>query len=77
MYCLESMIDLGLKNGQTFPSEEHKDVAMTLGLCNPRVTDRTTLTEIVQAVCKVPAERIKTITLDEIIKEFDCPNCFY
>jgi hypothetical protein len=71
------MIYLGLKEGQVFPSEEHEDVAMTLGLCNSYVTDRTTLTEIVQAVCKVPAERIKTVTMDEMIKEFDCPNCSY
>jgi len=77
MYCLESMIDLGLKKGQIFPSEEHKAVAMTLGLCNPHVTNRTTLIEIVQAVCNVPTERIKIVTLDEMIKEFDCPNCFY
>lgn len=77
MYILESMIDLGLKENQTFPSEDHKAVAMTLGLCNPHVKTRSTLTDIVQAVCKVPAERIKTITLDEIVNEFDCPNVFY
>lgn len=77
MYIMESMIDLGLKENQTFPSEEHKAVAMTLGLCNPHVKTRDCLTSIVQAVCEVPIERIKTITLEEMIKEFDCPNVFY
>lgn len=77
MYILEDMINLGLKENQTFPSEEHKKVAMTLGLCNPRIKTRDNLTAVVQAVCKVPIERIQTITLAEIIEEFDCPNFYY
>lgn len=73
MYIFNEMIDLGLKEGQEFTSEDHKIVAQTIGLRNPNVTNRDILVDIVQAVLKVPQDRIRKITYEELVKEFGCP----
>lgn len=64
---------MGLKEGQEFPSEDHKTVAQTIGLCNRNVFDADTLMEIVQSVIKVPVDRIRTVTAMELCEEFGCP----
>ncbi len=74
MYAFPEMINIGLKEGQEFPSEDHKTVAQNIGLCNSNVHDATTLTEIVQSVIRVPADRIRTVTILELFEEFDCPE---
>ena len=56
---------MGLKENQTWPSEEYKDVAKSLALCNPLVTNRDTLTSIVQRVLSISKEKIYSITLEE------------
>lgn len=73
MYIVPSMIDLGLLENQQWPSEAHKTVASIIGLCNKHVTNRTYLTEIVQAVIKIPQDRIETVTLQECRYEFNVP----
>lgn len=74
MYAFPDMINIGLKEGQEFPSDDHRQVAQNIGLCNRNVFDADTLTEIVQSVIKVPADRIRTVTLIELCDEFDCPR---
>ena len=74
MYIFPELINLGLKDGQEFPSDDHKKVAMSVGLQNASVTNRDILTEIVQAVVKVPSERIRKVTLDDLANEFGCPR---
>jgi hypothetical protein len=59
---LDDMIDLGLKDGQKWPSKAHREVAAALAICNSSITDRGTLTDVVQKVCTVPKSRIKTVT---------------
>ena len=76
MYIYEEMIDLGLKEGQTWPSDEHKHVAITIGLGNSNVTTKDKLIEIVQSVLKVPQERIKLVRYNELVAEFGCPAVF-
>lgn len=61
MYIMESMIEMGLRDGQKWPTKAHRQVACNLALCNPVVTNRDTLTEIVQKVCKIPKAEIKTL----------------
>lgn len=73
MYLIPEMIDIGLDNGQKFPSEAHKRVAEALAIGNPMVKDAETMTQIVQSVIKVPKNRIKTVTYDELRQEFDLP----
>ena len=68
MYMLEEMIDLGLEDGQKWPSPAHRIVAANLALCNPQVTSRDTLTSIVQKVRKIPKSKIKTVTHAELSK---------
>lgn len=68
MYMMESMIDMGLEEGQKWPTSAHKAVACNLALCNPLVKNRDTLTDIVQKVCKIPKSEIKTVTMAELPK---------
>lgn len=73
MYILPEMIDMGLEEGQEWPSEAHKAVAKALGLSNRLVTTKDHLTEIVQAVIKIPQDRIEYVTADECRTEFEVP----
>lgn len=63
MYGMEEMIDLGLMDKQKFPTKAHRVVAVNLAICNPSVSSRDHITEIVQAVISVPRSEIKTVTL--------------
>lgn len=63
MYMLDEMIEMGLEEGQKWPSPAHREVACNLALCNPMVTNRSTLTDIVQKVRKIPKSKIKTVTM--------------
>lgn len=73
MYLLPEMIDLGLKTNQKWPTPAHKQVAQTIGLCNSRVTTRDALTEVVQAIRKVPKSKIKKVTVLDLAKDYDVP----
>jgi len=68
MYMLESMIDMGLKAGQDWPTPAHRLVACNLALCNPEVRNRDALTAIVQKVRKIPKSKIKSITWADLPK---------
>lgn len=68
MYMLEDMIEMGLKKGQKWPTDMHRVVACNLALCNPHVTTRDALTEIVQKVRKIPKSEIETVTMDGLRK---------
>lgn len=70
MYILPSMIDLGCDN---WASEDHRKVAKIVGLCNPKVTSRDKLTEVCEAINKVPQDRIRKVTLVDLATEFNCP----
>jgi len=71
MYILPDMIEIGLEDGKKFPTEDHKTVAQNIGLCNPEVTNAEKLTYIVNCILNVPNDRIKTVTLEELEKEFN------
>jgi hypothetical protein len=76
MYVFPTMINLGFRHDEkpVWPSKAHKLVAQNVGLCNPRVTDRDTLIAIVDAVNKVPMDRIKLVDYRTLIQEFGCPD---
>lgn len=74
MYMFEDMINMGLKEGQEFPSEDHKVVAIKVAICNPKVTQRDILMDVVDAVCKVPQEKIQEVTYRQLIEEYNCPH---
>lgn len=62
MYMLDDMIDMGLKEGQKWPSKAHREVAAALAICNSAITTRDDLTNVVQKVCAIPKARIKKVT---------------
>jgi hypothetical protein len=74
MYILPSFINYGLKEGQEWPSEAHQVVAGVVALCNPNVTTRDRLNDIVQAILKIPVDRIETVTYPQLISEFGVPD---
>lgn len=63
MYMMADMIDMGLEDGQKWPTPAHREVACNLALCNPMVTRRDDLTAIVQKVLKIPKSKIKMVTM--------------
>lgn len=73
MYIIADMIDLGLLDGQQWPSEAHKRVAMNIGLCNSRVTKRDALIEIVQAVIAIPMNEIRRVTPQTVVSKYNVP----
>ena len=78
MYIFPDMIDMGLKDGQEWPEDEaYRKVAQHLLLQNSLVFDLSTLIEGVQWVLDIPAERIRNITLNDILNDktrpFDIP----
>ena len=76
MYAMPEMINLGLKKDQKFPTETHKQVAQNIAIGNPSVFKRELLEEIVEAVCRVPEKYISTITMDQMVDAFGCPDVF-
>lgn len=68
MYMIDSMIDMGLRKGQKWPTPEHREVAASLALFNPLVKTRDALNSVVQKVCKIPKSRIKTISWSDLPK---------
>lgn len=74
MYMVDSMIDLGLKEGQKFPTGTHRAVARALVIGNPRVTNRDQMQEIVGKVLLVPEDRIADVTFKEMKADFGLPE---
>lgn len=66
MYIMEGFVDMALNEGQEWPSEIHRDVAITLAIGNRYVTTMDALQTIVQAVIEIPADTIETITVGEL-----------
>ena len=70
MYLNDSMVNLGLKKGQEWPSDAYREVAAAIAIDNPNVITKDVLTEIVQAILKVPADQIETIGYQRLVAEF-------
>ena len=68
MYLLDSMIDMGLKPRQKWPTAAHRAVAINLAIGNPMIRTRNALTEIVQKVRRIPVSKIKTVKVAELPK---------
>ena len=73
MYIMPDMIDRGLRAGQEWPTFAHKVVAQNIALCNSRVTNRDSLTEVVQAVLAIPKNKIRRVTLMQAASEYHVP----
>lgn len=68
------MIELGLEKGQEFKSDAHRQVASAVGLGNPNVTGRDTLTQIVQIINNIPNNQIKKLTFYDLKNKYNCPG---
>jgi hypothetical protein len=74
MYLIDSMIDLGLKDGQKWPSTAHRKVAQAVAIANSRVTTRDSLTVICQAVIAIPKAAIKSVSFAELTDVYGVPQ---
>ena len=71
MYTMPEMINMGLNENEKWVSNAHKKVAQTLLLCNPLITTRDKLINGVAKIQSIPKKRIKTITRQELVSEFE------
>lgn len=66
MYLLPEFIEMARqKVGKEWPTPDHKVVAENIGLGNPRIRSMESLMDHVRHVINIPAEKIRTITLEE------------
>lgn len=77
MYMFPEMVNMGLHEGQEFPSDDHRVVATTLCIGVPGLDNKDDLTTIVQSVLKVPQDRIRTVTIDQLKMEYDMHTTIY
>lgn len=68
MYIFNDMIDMGLKEGETWKSDIHKKVAQNCLLCNPRIHTRDALTEGVGIINSIPDDKIKLVTAIDLME---------
>jgi hypothetical protein len=73
MYIIDNMIDMGLPEGENWTSNSHREVAKVIGLCNSRITNRTSLMEVCQKINKIPQDRIEKVTFVDLASEFEVP----
>lgn len=67
MYLFEDMIDLGLKDGQKFPTKSHRDVAIALCIGNRSIKSRDDLREVVQNIIKMSKKDVENKTYEDFL----------
>ncbi len=68
------MIDRGIKG--EWKSPEHRTVAINLAICNPKVNSMNKLIEVCTAINNIPHNRIKLVTLEDCITEYQIPYLY-
>lgn len=68
MYMIDSMIEMGLKPRQKWPTPAHREVACNLALCNPMIKTRDDLISVVQKVRKIPKSQIEKVSWTDLPK---------
>jgi len=66
MYILEDMVDLGLPDGASWPTEWHRKAAQALLLNNPEIHTRDALNTGVSNILNIPSHKIKTIKIEDL-----------
>jgi len=67
MYLLESMIDMGLPKGKIWPSDLHRQLAVSILIGNPNVRTMDSLQESIEIIFKIPKDEIPTLTYENLI----------
>ena len=66
MYLIPDMIDMGLSESEDWPTLYHRQVAINLFIGNPNVNTRTELQTGVNKIIKIPNNKIKQITIEDL-----------
>jgi len=66
VYILDHMIDQGLKEGEEWTSDLHRQVAAKVLLCNPAVFDMGVLREGCKIINSIPKEEIEKVTAHQL-----------
>ena len=69
VYLVKGMVEIGLKEGENFPTGSHRVVAENLVIGNPAVDDAEKLTKVVQYVLTIPTDQIRQIRLEDMPKD--------
>lgn len=73
MYMIDSMIEMGLREGETWISEAHQAVAVSTLICNPRINTRELLMRGAALINGIPNDRIQKVTFRDLA-ELGCPG---
>jgi hypothetical protein len=68
MYAFEDMIEIGMPKGKKWKSDIHREVAIKVCICNPRVHTATCLEENVVIINKIPNSKIEKVTFADLTK---------
>lgn len=66
MYCLPDMVDLGLRKGETWPTDAHRKVAEALAIGEPSIRTRDQMISLVGKINSIPADKIKLVTMADL-----------
>jgi len=66
MYLVDNMVDMGLPDGITWPTEWHRLAAQRILLANPEINTRDKLNNGVVNILNIPEDKIKTIKIDDL-----------
>ena len=75
MYGFEEMIEMGLREGETWKSDAHRVVAVNMLILNPRITTRDLLMEGVSVINQIPDDQIRKVTVNDLV-ELGCPGLY-
>jgi hypothetical protein len=73
MYAFPDMIYMGLEEGEEFPTDDHRIVAVNVLIGNPNVTQRDQLMDGVRMINHIPKEEIREVTFGDL-RELGVPG---
>jgi len=68
MYAFDNMIEIGLPEGATWPSDDHRAVAQKLCIGNPKVFTAELMRAVVAVVLAIPENKIRSVTLHDLVE---------
>ena len=66
MYLFEDMVDMALPEGERWPTEHHRQVAIRLLIANPDINTYRAIKNGVLSILSIPVTQIQEIKLDDL-----------
>lgn len=68
MYLFDEMIDCGLREGERWTSDDHRNVAIATCIANANVDTMGTLVNNVSAINAIPQDKIRKVTMHDLFE---------